>query len=139
MSKFFVRQSFDSSEIILNFIARMKVDGSCWIWTGAKDRYGYGKCGLLNQWTAHRVSFILFVGPIPNDKQIDHLCRNRMCVNPNHMELVTLKENVLRGEGFTAKHKRKTHCIRGHEFTPENTYIRPKGRECRKCMTKGRN
>jgi hypothetical protein len=68
---------------------------------------------------------------------LDHLCRNRRCVNPEHLEIVTSVENVMRGEGFGPKNAAKTHCDKGHEFTPENTYIRTRaqgGRECRACI-----
>jgi hypothetical protein len=75
----------------------------------------------------------LFVGPIPEGLVIDHLCRNRGCINPTHMEPVTNAENVLRGEGPTAVNARKTHCKRGHPFDDVNTYVYAKGRACRMC------
>ena len=67
---------------------------------------------------------------------IDHLCRNRRCVNPEHLEPVSRGENVLRGDGHSARNARKTHCIRGHEFTVENSYYAPngKGKRCRECF-----
>ncbi|WP_353848602.1 HNH endonuclease signature motif containing protein [Cellulomonas sp.] len=77
-------------------------------------------------------------GPIPPGMQLDHLCRVRECVNPLHLELVTQRENILRGESPAAHHARKTHCDHGHEFTPENTYrapSRPRTRICRACVT----
>jgi hypothetical protein len=115
----------------------------CWEWTAARfvrgDRnYGpqYGAFsvgGRMRQ--AHRVAYELTVGPIPAGMTLDHLCRNKGCVNPHHLEPVTNRENILRGDGETARNARKTHCKRGHEFTTENTYIVPSsgGRVCRTC------
>ena len=86
---------------------------------------------------AHRFMYEYLIGPIPDGMTIDHLCRVRKCVNPMHMEVVTQKENMLRGNTLQAKNKNKTHCVRGHEFTPDNTlvYRRNNGymRICRKC------
>ena len=109
---------------------------SCWIWTAAKDQNGYGLIwfnGRLNR--SHRVSWILSVGDIPPDLQIDHVCRNRACCNPAHLELVSSKENTHRGNGNAAIHARKIQCVNGHEFTPENTrwYTTPAGRTTRVC------
>jgi hypothetical protein len=107
--------------------------GDCWLWIGAKSPEGYGRFGKHDY--AHRVSYESIVGPIPESLVVDHLCRTRLCVNPAHMEVVTQKENILRGTGYSARHARKTHCAQGHEFTPENIY-RVKGRNsriCKKC------
>lgn len=83
---------------------------------------------------AHRVSYETFVGPIPAGLTLDHLCRNTLCINPAHLEPVTIKENVLRGDGPTARNARKTHCDRGHAFDETNTGPNANGgRSCRAC------
>lgn len=115
-------------------------DDECWEWLAATSRgYGHFWAGADESILAHRYAYKLLVGPIPEGMTIDHLCRNTGCVNPAHMEPVTLAENILRGESPSAKAARQTHCIRGHEYTPENTHtvMRPDGRlrhrECRTC------
>jgi hypothetical protein len=107
----------------------------CWQWTGFVDKNtGYGGFWFERRpIPAHRASYTLFKGPIPIGLEIDHLCRNRPCVNPEHLEAVTKKVNVLRGEGLSAVHKRKTHCIRGHLLSGENMRQDKWGRVCRKC------
>jgi hypothetical protein len=104
-------------------------DDGCWAWTGPTDRGGYGMTTLGKQKVmAHRVVYELLVGPIPEGLHLDHLCRRRECLNPAHLEPVTQAENNRRAGAA------KTHCIHGHEYTPENTYRRPRGvRECRAC------
>lgn len=118
------------------FWSRVRQTDSCWEWAGAHTAAGY-TCFSIGRksMTAHRFAYELLVGPIPEGLQLDHLCRNRGCVRPSHMEPVTIRENVLRGVGFTARYARATHCIHGHEFTPENTYLFPngRGRSCRTC------
>lgn len=110
-------------------------DTGCWEWTGNKARGGYARfrsTGGPNV-MAHRWSYEHYVGPIPEGLQIDHLCRVRNCVNPEHLEPVTCRENLLRGDTFQARNARKTHCKRGHPFDEANTYVMPTGRECRAC------
>jgi hypothetical protein len=80
------------------------------------------------------VSYIAFVGSVGEGLELDHLCRNRSCVNPAHLEAISHKENILRGESFSSINAKRTHCKHGHEFTPENTYRwRGKMRTCRAC------
>lgn len=107
----------------------------CWEWNLRLDRDGYGQIGIHGKnWLAHRASYTIFVGPIPDGMQLDHLCRNRRCVNPEHLEPVTQLENGLRGESICVKNMLKNKCVNGHEFTPDNTYIRKGGwRACRIC------
>jgi len=109
-------------------------DDGCWIWRYGTDKDGYGKLKVgWVDWRAHRYSWTIFRGPIPDGLVPDHLCRNPPCVNPDHLEIVTVAENNARGFGIAAVNGRKTHCWRGHEFTPENTLAVPGGRDCRKC------
>lgn len=110
----------------------------CIVWVGHRDRGGYGRfqmgdfCDL-----AHRFSYRAWNGPIPSGMEIDHLCRNRWCVNPEHLEAVTGTVNIMRGVGVTAQNAKKTHCKHGHEFTAKNTYVYTIGghvsRYCRAC------
>lgn len=108
--------------------------GPCWLWTRATS-FGYGVLNVGGVTTrSHRFSYELLVGPIPEGLQIDHLCRIRNCVNPGHLEPVTLQENSLRGFCPSAINARKTHCNRGHKFTEENTWVDSEGkRNCRAC------
>lgn len=112
-------------------------DGECVVFRGARSKQGYGHImGAQGKpELAHRLSYRIFVGPIEKGLVIDHLCRNRACVRPDHLRQVTHQENILAGVGATAMHAKKTHCKHGHEFTPENTYRGPKGRGCRTCRT----
>lgn len=109
----------------------------CWIWTGSLTDRGYGDRVWLDDGTRqapHRVAYELLVGPIPDGLVIDHLCRTRNCVNPHHLEPVTCRENLMRGETLAAQNWLKTHCVNGHAFTKENTRITPDGhRACRTC------
>jgi hypothetical protein len=114
-----------------------KIDrsGECWIWLGAVHRNGYGKFYFEGRVRlAHRVAYEMFVGAIPTDLELDHLCRVPACVNPDHLEPVTRRENQRRGEGFIGQRITATHCVHGHEFTTANTYVNKRGgRECRRC------
>ncbi len=106
----------------------------CWVWQGHQNGWGYGliKAGGQRR-VVHRVAYELRVGPIPDGLVLDHLCRNRACINPAHLEPVTLGENVRRGEGTHARNSRKTHCTNGHPFAGENLLISGGTRVCRAC------
>ena len=118
--------------------------GNCWEWTGTIQPNGYGQFTNNNKKImAHRFAYELWVETIPEGLVIDHICKNHSCVNPDHLEAVTQKENCLRGDG--GKHgnhikgknhpeSQKTHCPQGHEYTGNNLYIDPKGhRYCISC------
>ena len=114
----------------------MRTDG-CWHWIGHL-RSGYGRLMVNGSFiSAHRMSYEHFVGPIPDGLEIDHLCRNRSCVNPDHLEPVTRTENIRRGTSPAARNAVKSHCPRGHEFSGENLLLRNRknhvGRVCRAC------
>lgn len=118
------------------------VDTGCWNWQKSRNELGYGRIGIGSRTDgtrgvghAHRVSYETFVGPIPEGLHIDHLCRNPSCVNPEHLEPVTVWVNVIeRGQGPVARQSRQTHCKRGHPFDEENTYHNRGKRYCRACV-----
>lgn len=119
--------------------------GPCWMWTGAKAGTGYGSFRVggreSNAVPAHRFAIQLLVGPVPEGLEPDHLCRVRSCVKaiadehgPAHLELVTQRENILRGTGMSARHARKTYCPKGHPYDAANTHRTKLGRRhCRRC------
>lgn len=110
------------------FWSKVNKTEECWLWTAAVDKAGYGRFGDRY---AHRYVYELKVGPVPQGLQIDHLCRVRHCVNPDHLEPVTQRENILRSPiSVAAVNARKTHCPRGHRYS----ILDNRGwRECRPC------
>jgi len=115
----------------------VEVASGCWLWTGATNNHGYGQIRVDGQARyVHRLAYETFVAPIPNGFQIDHVCRNRRCVNPAHLEAVTQRVNILRGESPHARHARATHCVHGHPLSGKNLYVRPdgRGRHCKRCF-----
>lgn len=121
------------------FLAKVE-KGDCWVWTGSRVPRGYGRLRLSSPRRmvyAHRWAYEWFIGPIPEGMEIDHLCRNPSCVNPDHLEAVTHRENVHRGEAGR-NNRDKTHCPKGHRYDEENTAPRVGGgRRCRACLREG--
>lgn len=108
----------------------------CWRWVGERNKNGYGwlKIGA-DRYMAHILSYEAHIGPVPEGKILDHLCHNRWCIQPKHLEPVTDRENTLRGSSSAARYATRDRCDRGHEFTPENTIKRAdRGRRCRECL-----
>lgn len=122
---------------LARFLAKIEVSHDCWQWTAAKNSTGYAvwtPCGGAKQVYSHRLAYELFVGPIPSGLQLDHLCRNRSCVNPAHLDPVDGRINILRGSGPAALNAIKTHCKHGHPFDEENTRWGKNGeRACKEC------
>lgn len=109
---------------------RIEKTKSCWLWTGGTGRNGYGDVyfdGRMQK--AHRIVYRIFKGPIPEGLVLDHLCRIRRCVNPDHLEPVTHRENTIRGIGFASVNHRKTTCPRGHLYDTKDKC----GRRCLQC------
>lgn len=118
--------------------SNMQIDekNGCWNWQRAINKGGYGTiCYMANRWFVHRLCYEMFRGPIPEGYEVDHLCRNRRCLNPDHLEPVTKLENIRRGAAAV------THCAKGHPYDEENTYLRSyrltNHRTCRACRRDG--
>jgi hypothetical protein len=116
------------------FMQNVAIAGSdCWEWEGSKRSNGYGRFGAPTK-LAHRMSYEFFIGPIPDGMQLDHLCRNRGCINPWHLEPVSCRTNLLRGETLASENAAKTHCSEGHPYSGDNLVVKSNGtRRCRSC------
>lgn len=117
------------------FWQKVDVSGVCWEWTASTKGNGYGQVKHRDRKSpmfSHRVSYEILVGAIPEGMTLDHLCKNTLCVNPDHLEVVTGGVNTLRSNAPTAINARKTHCPAGHEYTPDNL-VADRGRRCKIC------
>lgn len=122
--------------IMERILAKVELtESGCWQWTGRLND-GYGQIGYRHRAAAtHRVVYEELVGPVPVGLQIDHLCRNRACCRPEHLEPVTQRENLLRGQTIAAQNASRTHCPQDHPYAGENLFINNRGaRVCRACM-----
>lgn len=135
-----VRQAYSDAPPEVRFWDYVDKTESCWLWTGYVKTAGYGQFNVCHGRTAlaHRYSYELLVGPIPAGLTIDHLCKVRRCVNPDHMEPVTAGENALRGDGPAALAARRDTCGKGHPYTPQTTRIEDDHRRCLTCRREQR-
>lgn len=117
------------------FWLRVEVGEGCWLWKAGTQATGHGRFYADRKAVpAHRFSYELLIGPIPEGLVIDHLCRNPSCVNPDHLEPVTQGENIRRGDNQGPIGRRASKCPLGHPYDEINTYISPSGiRDCREC------
>lgn len=118
-------------ELPARFWAKVKKSRACWLWTGGISK-GYG----LTTWqgrtiSAHRLAYAALVGRIPPGKELDHICRNRACVRPEHLRIASHYDNVMAGANFTAANARKFRCPKGHAYT----IVKNGNRTQRKCQT----
>lgn len=116
-----------SASDINRFLVKVAINSEtgCWEWVGGRATAGYGRLWMGTrkegrQELAHRFSYEIWVAPIPEGLHMDHLCRVRHCVNPEHLEVVTCRENVLRGNAPAASQARQTHCFNGHPLSGDN-------------------
>ncbi len=142
--------TFGDNSLPVRFWEKVTIsDSGCWEWTAYRTPDGYGRYALMRPDGSyavavhtHRITYAALVGEIASGAQIDHLCRNRSCCNPSHLESVTQRVNIDRGENYIAINRAKTHCLRGHVLAGENLIIRKRTsgtcyRSCRECRDDG--
>lgn len=135
-------RSFPLSKADLaRFLSKVEKTNACWTWLGADDGNGYGMFRYGRMHRAHRIAYQHFVGPVPDGMHLDHLCRNRICVNPEHLEAVTHRENIQRGMSGQPQAAR-THCPKGHPYIGDNVRVKLRrggtgvNRICVECLRK---
>lgn len=147
MNKQYLTIEYLSTEDLARIFSKINIDPAvqfnsspCWTWT-ASQNHGYGMLRCRNQYlSSHRLMYAWLVSPLPYGKQwgeLDHLCRNRACCNPTHLELVSSRINILRGASRAAHNIQKTHCPQGHPYEGRNILIypgKPTHRYCRECI-----
>jgi hypothetical protein len=138
MPRIIITDDMLTAKAVDRFWAKVRKTPGCWEWTATKGE-GYGSFALkdLNGWVmvrAHVLSYRLRHGSLDYSLRLDHLCRNRACVNPDHLEQVTQRINILRGVGVAVGNTEKTHCPAGHAYAGRNLYVYANGdRRCRRC------
>lgn len=138
----FVQVNESSRKGHSNPIGYVIQENGCWDWVGSRNMQGYGRWSVMGrQYQAHRVMYEKANGQVPRGLELDHLCRNPACVNPDHLEPVTHRENMRRSVSPIAKTADNPKCAYGHPYTENNTYWRPdgEGRQCRVCIQKWRH
>ena len=121
-------------DIETRFWEKVDKSGECWLWTAAVSKRGYGRFRLpTGHIGAHVQSYILTHGPVPEGKEVHHVCENPPCVRPDHLKAVTHRENLLASDTIVGINARKTRCINGHPFDDENTRVYDGKRKCRQC------
>jgi len=120
---------------LADFERNFKKSNGCWIWEGWKGPHGYGSMkipGERKAILAHRLSYLLYFGNLTKGRHVHHTCNNRLCVNPSHLQELSIISHAIM---TNLSERTKTHCIRGHEFTLENTSISSQGsRRCLQCV-----
>ena len=135
---------FTREQVVAAFWSKVEKTPTCWLWRGSKNENGYGQVwrGFMEKKrtmeAAHRLAYRILIGEIPKGLEIDHLCKVRLCVNPEHLEPVTHRENLRRGDTLSGVNSRKTHCKNGHMLSRDNLlgserYRKHKGRCCKTC------
>lgn len=129
--------------IIVRLVNNMLVIDECWVWQKVLTKDGYGQTNYVDDdgthrtKIAHKLMYEQIIGPVPDGLELDHICENRACINPIHLEPVTPLVNKSRSTSVGTVNANKTHCSNGHEYTKENTAIRvnPRGKRSRQCIT----
>ena len=120
--------------LLKKFWSRIKVVNNCWEWQGGIKMDGYGSFYWnKKQYPSHRIAYQILRGNVPEGLELGHLCRNRKCCNPEHLEPVTHHQNLMRGNTIIAINSRKTHCPQGHPYNGDNLIIKHGSRVCRIC------